>query len=47
MQEAQSRRNDLESNPEEVLKVLQEGAEKAREIASKKMDIVKKSVGIL
>ena len=47
MEEAQARRDELEKNPAEVLAVLQEGAEKAREIASKKMDAVKESIGIL
>jgi tryptophanyl-tRNA synthetase len=47
MQDAQERRNELEKNPDEVIKVLQEGAEKAKTIASKKMEIVKKAIGIL
>jgi len=47
MENMQSRRNDLEKNPDEVLKALEKGAEKAKKIASKKIKIVKEAIGIL
>ena len=47
MQEKQERRKELQKDPQEVLNILQEGAHKAREIASEKMIQVKDAIGIL
>ena len=47
MKDKQEMRRSLESNPDEVLKVLKNGAEKAREISSRKMEIVREAIGIL
>ncbi|TDT70562.1 tryptophanyl-tRNA synthetase [Hypnocyclicus thermotrophus] len=44
--EARAKREELIKNPEYVQKVLKQGAEKARDIASKKMIEIKKSVGL-
>ncbi|MBW6440912.1 tryptophan--tRNA ligase [Patescibacteria group bacterium] len=40
------RRKELESNPKEVIKILKEGAEKARVIAQKTMKEVKEKIGV-
>lgn len=45
--EARERREQLVANPEYVNSILEEGAEKARKIAKKKMIEIKKTVGLL
>ena len=44
--EMRERRLELEKDAGIVEKVLSEGAEKAREVASKKMEVVKKNIGV-
>ncbi|MBZ4683874.1 MAG: tryptophanyl-tRNA synthetase [Fusobacteriaceae bacterium] len=44
--EAREKREELIKNPEYVQKVLKQGAERARDIASKKMIEIKKAVGL-
>lgn len=44
--EARDRYEELSNNPDAVRKILKEGSEKARSIASKKMDILRKAVGV-
>lgn len=41
------RREEIAKNPEAVLKVLEEGKEKAHNVASAKMQIVKKAIGVI
>ncbi len=45
--EARQRRTQLEQDPGEVERILQAGALRAREVASKKIDEVKRAVGLL
>lgn len=47
MKESQTRRDELQKNPDEVMRVLSDGADKAKEIAAKKMKQVRKAIGIL
>lgn len=46
LREMREKRGKLAKNPEEVLKILEEGGEKMREIAEEKMKDVRKKVGL-
>jgi tryptophanyl-tRNA synthetase len=44
--EARARRAELEKDPGEVERVLTRGAQKAREVAARQMDLVKRATGL-
>jgi tryptophanyl-tRNA synthetase len=46
LREMRERRKELEKNPEEVLKILEEGGKKMNKIAEQKMEDVRKKVGL-
>lgn len=46
LREMRERRKELEKNPEEVIKILEEGGEKMNKIAEEKMKDVRKKVGL-